>query len=167
MTALPSDTERLRFALWTDADLAQAAALWGDPEVTRWIARARLSEDEVRAKLAAEIACQAEHGVSYWPIYLHTGDHVGCAGLRPYRDIYELGFHLRRAHWGRGLASEAARAVIAHAFDRLGARALFAGHHPRNTASAALLGRLGFRYVRDELYSATGLWHPSYLLDPA
>lgn len=94
--------------------------------------------------------------------------HLGCCGLRPYRveeGVYELGFHLRPEHWGQGYASEAARAAIGYAFDSLGARALFAGHHPRNTASSRLLAKLGFRYTHDEFYPPTGLEHPSYLLE--
>lgn len=94
--------------------------------------------------------------------------HLGCCGLRPYRledGIYELGFHLRPEHWGQGYATEAARAVIDHAFDTLHARALFAGHHPGNVASRRLLEKLGFRYTHDEFYAPTGLEHPSYLLE--
>jgi RimJ/RimL family protein N-acetyltransferase len=76
----------------------------------------------------------------------------------------ELGFHLRPEHWGKGLATEAARAAIAFAFDRLRSEELFAGHHPANAASARTLRKLGFRYSHDELYPPTGLRHPSYVL---
>lgn len=51
--------------------------------------------------------------------------------------------------------------MIAHAFDVFGARALFAGCNPDNTASRALLEKLGFGYTHDEFYSPTGLYHPS------
>ena len=63
-----------------------------------------------------------------------------------------------------GLASEAARAVIAHAFENLGASALFAGHHPDNTASEKVLRKLGFAETRSEFFEGTGLVHPAYLL---
>src|SRR5579872_1014599 len=69
---------------------------------------------------------------------LPDGEHVGCCGLRPHdpsRRIYELGVHIRSSWWRRGLAEEAAAAVIRHAFDNLGAAALFAGHNPNNHAS--------------------------------
>jgi RimJ/RimL family protein N-acetyltransferase len=110
----------------------------------------------------------AAHSVQYWPIFLLEGDrHVGCAGLRPYRleeQIYEMGFHLLPAYWGRGLAEEAARAAAAFAFETLGAMALFAGHHPANGASRHVLTKLGFRFTHEEFYRPTGLMHPSYLL---
>ncbi len=80
------------------------------------------------------------------------------------RRIHELGVHLRPAWWRRGLAAEAASAVIRCAFSRFGAAALFAGHHPDNLASKRLVERLGFRYTHDEYYAPTGLHHPSYIL---
>lgn len=62
------------------------------------------SRDEVQARLVAEIETARAHGVQYWPMFLRAnGEHVGCCGLRPYRleqRIYEIGFHVRRAHWG-------------------------------------------------------------------
>jgi ribosomal-protein-alanine N-acetyltransferase len=162
-------TERLGFRRWTEEDLDLAVGLWGDPRVTRLIdARGQLSVDDVRQRLAREIAIERTHGVQYWPIFLREGGaHVGCCGLRPHdlaARVYELGAHLRADHWGRGLAMEAASAVVAHAFSSLGASALFAGHNPANHDSRRLLEKLGFQYTHDELYPPTGLHHPSYLL---
>jgi RimJ/RimL family protein N-acetyltransferase len=98
---------------------------------------------------------------------LKGGQHVGCSGLKLYdlpRAIYEIGFYIRPEHWGGGFATEAARAVIAHAFSVLGAVELFAGHHPQNRDSKRVLEKLGFIYTRDELYPPTGLLHPGYVL---
>jgi len=158
---------RLGFRHWSFEDLPLAMSLWGDPEVTAWIG-GPFTDTQVTARLDREIATQNSHGVQYWPIFkLEDGQFVGCAGLRPYRleeQIYELGFHLARSHWGRGLAEESGRAVIRFAFDSLGARALFAGHHPQNLASSRVLTKLGFQCTHEELYPPTGLMHPSYLL---
>ncbi|HYM92183.1 MAG TPA: GNAT family N-acetyltransferase [bacterium] len=62
------------------------------------------------------------------------------------------------------MAVEAGHAIMTFAFDTLGAKALFAGHHPANTASRAVLEKLGFCCTHEEFYPATGLNHPSYLL---
>ena len=78
--------------------------------------------------------------------------------------MFEIGFHICRRHWGHGLATEAARAVLKYAFDILAAKAVFAGHNPANTASRHLLLKLGLRYTHDEYYPPTGLNHPSYRL---
>jgi RimJ/RimL family protein N-acetyltransferase len=161
------ETPRLVFRPWAEADLELALALWGDPVVTEWVG-GPFSEAAVRERLAGEMASFAAYGAQYWPVFLRSsGEHVGCCGLRPYRleqQIYELGFHLRAEYWGQGYATEAARAAIDYAFDELGATSLFAGHHPRNTASRGLLSKLGFSHTHDEFYPPTGEDHPSYLL---
>jgi [ribosomal protein S5]-alanine N-acetyltransferase len=158
---------RLGFRRWSEQDLSQAIALWGDPEVTALIG-GPFTEEIVRTRLTKEIAQEQECGLQYWPIFLRDGNRfAGCAGLRPYRAadrIYELGVHLRRAWWRQGLASEAARAVISYSFGTLGAQAVFAGHHPANQSSRQLLLKLGFVHTHEELYAPTGLMHPSYLL---
>jgi RimJ/RimL family protein N-acetyltransferase len=164
-------TARLGFRSWRSGDLALARALWGDPEVTRLFdARPQWTEEQVHARLEREMECERLHGVQYWPIFrLDDGEHVGVCGLHP-KDaatrVLELGFHLRPAFWGAGYASEAATAVIAHAFAVCGARALFAGHHPENNASRRALERLGFRFTHEELYAPTGALHRCYLLTP-
>lgn len=160
-------TERLGFHCWTAADIDLALVLWGDPDVTALIG-GPFTQEQVQQRLAREIATEQAEGMQYWPLFLlASGEHVGCCGLRPYRPeekIFEIGFHLRKAHWGRGYAQEAARAVIAYAFTVLNAEALFAGHHPANEASRRLLEKLGFRYTHEEYYPPTGRMHPSYLL---
>jgi len=160
-------SERLGFRSWSAADVKLAMGLWGDPEVTRLIG-GPFSRAQVEERLAREIAMQESHGVQYWPMFLlATGEHVGCCGLRPYGSedgVFELGIHVRRSHWGQGYAEVAARAVINHAFQVLGAKALFAGHNPANEASRRLLAKLGFQYTHDEYYAPTGLQHPSYVL---
>lgn len=158
---------RLGFSIWTHADLPLAFELWGDPEVTR-LTGGPFTAHQIRERLEREIDNHEEHGVQYWPIFLlETGEHVGCCGLQPHKTaeaIYELGFQLRVAFWGRGFAREAAAAVVARAFTTLGIAALYAGHHPDNQASGGVLTHLGFRYTHDEFYAPTGQVEPCYLL---
>jgi len=162
-------TARLRFRRWSMQDLPLALGLWGDPEVTRFLG-GPFSPEQVEERLEREIACFEANAIQYWPIFLlSSGEHVGCAGLRPYNpeaQIPELGFHLRRAFWGQALAEEAARAVIQFAFQSLGAKAIFAAHYPENVASRHVLQKLGFRYTHEEFYPPTAEMHPSYLLAP-
>ena len=162
-------TARVGFRLWTENNIGLASALWGNPEVTRFIdARHALDAAEIRQKLDAELQWQAKYGVQYWPIFLkENGEHIGCCGLRP-KDIgngvMEFGVHLRPGYWALGLAAEAGRAAIDYAFAHQHATQLFAGHNPQNKSSRHLLQKLGFVYIGDEFYPPTGLLHPSYSL---
>jgi [ribosomal protein S5]-alanine N-acetyltransferase len=157
---------RLGFRLWSMDDLSLALTLWGDSQVSRFLG-GPFSPEQIRARLTREIEIQRDHRIQYWPVFLLTnGEFAGCCGLRPYKEqVPELGFHFLPSHWGKGIASEAGRAVISYAFDPFGAKALFAGHHPDNAASARVLEKLGFRYTHHEIYPPTGEMHPSYLLE--
>lgn len=163
-------TARLCFGIWTENDLPAARLLWGDPEVTRLIcASGVFTEAEITARLQQECANQAAFGIQYWPVFdLDTGMLAGCCGLRPVAgepDVYELGFHLRPAYWGKGLAAEGACAVIGYARDILHAAELRAGHNPKNLRSRRVLeGKLGFTFTGEQYYAPTGLMHPSYKL---
>jgi RimJ/RimL family protein N-acetyltransferase len=69
---------------------------------------------------------------------------IGCIGLAQDGDAVELGYWLGREHWGKGYASEAARAVISVA-RVLGYKRLVAGHFIDNPASGRVLRKAGFR----------------------
>lgn len=169
------DTPRLRFGTWSEADLPLARRLWADADVMRFLTRAPLDDAAIRARLERERDNHERLGFQYWPMFLKETDaFVGCCGLKPcpYEGSpdapeLELGFHLVPGMWGRGFATEAATAAAGFAFDRLGVARLYAGHHPANHASAAVLRKLGFEHLRDVLYEPTGLMHPLYVLEAA
>lgn len=163
------NTERLGFSVWNEKDIDDALELWGNPEVTKFItADGKMSEELVHLRLKKEIETYKNNKIQYWPISLAEKDEiVGCCGLRTYdnkNSTLEIGIHLKRRYWGKGLAKEACSAVIGYAFETLKVNALFAGHNPKNIASAQLLKKLGFTYTHDEFYPPTGLEHPSYFM---
>jgi len=99
---------------------------------------------------------------------LENGEFVGVCGLRPYRpadEIVELGFHLRPKFWGRGLATEAARAAIAYAFETYAPKKLAAGHHPENLNSKKVIEKLGFQYSHQENFAELGIEIPYYMIE--
>jgi ribosomal-protein-alanine N-acetyltransferase len=159
-------TARVGFSRWSQDDLPLATALWDDPLVSRFVG-GPFSQEEIQKRLSREIASKQEHGIQYWPIFLRANDEfAGCCGMRPYKPagrVPAFGFYLRPDFWEQGLATEAGRAAICYTFESLGAKAIFAGHHPKNESSRKALEKLGFRYTQDQLYPPTGLMHPSYL----
>ncbi|MEA4920312.1 MAG: GNAT family N-acetyltransferase [Clostridiaceae bacterium] len=162
-------TNRIGFSRWNSADFNLADQLWGDKDVTRYICSDGIfTKQDILSRLETEIQNDKLFHIQYWPIFeLSTGELIGCCGIRPFKDSvpsYEVGFHLRKNYWGMGYASEASKAVIDYSFDTLKAKKLYAGHHPQNEASKKLLTKLGFRYIGDNYYKPTGLYHPSYEL---
>jgi ribosomal-protein-alanine N-acetyltransferase len=155
MTAERSDpepvieTERLVLRKLTPDDLDALAALYADPEIRRWFPDGTRTREETREELEWIIdVYYARYGYGLWATVLkETGAFIGRCGLLPWeidgRTEVEVAYLLDRGHWGRGLATEAARAIADHAFATLGVDRLICLIDPGNTASRALATRLG------------------------
>ena len=120
------DTDRLILRDWTDADAEPFAALNADPRVMEFFPKA-LSRAESDAFLARIRAGIAERGYGlYATEEKWSGKFIGYVGLAPvpfdapFTPAIEIGWRLARTAWGSGYATEAARAVMAHAFGTLG-----------------------------------------------
>jgi RimJ/RimL family protein N-acetyltransferase len=75
------------------------------------------------------------------------GTPIGVCGLVPREDGAEIGYWLGVAYWGRGFATEAARAVIDHAFGDLDHDTLQSGARVSNPASRRVLEKCGFQWT--------------------
>lgn len=132
------------------ADLSSTHALWLDPDVRRYLWDDRLIDDrEAAAVLAASREHFAAHGYGLWAVREpRSGEQMGVCGLRPAdAGVPEFLFAFWPRYWGRGLAHEAGRAVLAYAFDVLGRDEVVAATDVPNRASARALERLGLRRV--------------------
>ena len=70
---------------------------------------------------------------------------IGCSGYMPMdAEHAEVGYWIGKRFWGEGFATEAVRAVVAHAFDAHGFTYVKAGHFVDNPRSQRVLGKLGF-----------------------
>jgi RimJ/RimL family protein N-acetyltransferase len=76
---------------------------------------------------------------------------IGVCGVDPREDGPEIGYWLGVSYWGRGYATEAARAVIDHAFGKLGHETLQAGARVSNPASRRVLEKCGFQWIGVQL----------------
>lgn len=138
-----AETPRLRLTTWHPDDADAIAPLWLDREVMRY-AGAISDRAGVDRALAAAREAQRAHGVCLWAVRCGASV-IGDCGFHAIGDgIYELGYHFMPSAQGRGYATEAARAALAHAFGPLGARGVVAWSHPDNVASIAVLRRCGF-----------------------
>ena len=149
-------TERLVLRGWRDADREPFAALNADPEVMRHFPAplSRAESDELADRLAAEIAGR---GWGRWAVEeRETGRFAGFTGLAPvpfeapFTPAVEVGWRLARPAWGRGLATEAARAALAFAFDDLGLEEVVSFTARTNDRSWAVMERLGMRRDPEE-----------------
>ena len=140
-------TERLLMREFRDEDHEPFAALLGDPEVSK-----ALGHDEpiTPADAWREMAMLSGHwqlkGFGHWVLEaLDTGEVLGRAGLfyPPDWPALEVGWTLAREHWGKGYATEAARAACIWAHEALGARHIISLIQASNSRSIRVAERLG------------------------
>lgn len=146
MTSLRTD--RLVLRRWRDSDLAPWAAMNADPQVREHLGDL-LTREQSDASVARFEADFDRRGFGWWAVEVRaTGEFIGFAGLdelddeMPFTGV-EIGWRLARPAWGRGYATEAARAVLAHAFDTLGLAEVLAVTTAANVRSQAVMRRLG------------------------
>ncbi len=139
-------TARLVLRAPAAGDIDAIVAGIGDFDVARMLARvphpyARADAERFLAFAATEHAA----GTSLHLMIDKDGAVIGGLGLdgRPPLSL-EFGYWLRRSHWGLGLATEAARAFLAHAFDSLGCERIPSGVFAGNPASLRVQDKLGF-----------------------
>jgi RimJ/RimL family protein N-acetyltransferase len=144
-------TARLRLRPWRDADREPFAALNADPEVTAFLPGPldRAASDAIVERICAHFDAR---GFGLWAVEAPgAADFVGFVGLQVpafeafFTPCVEVGWRLARAHWGRGYATEAARAAVAHGFGALGLREIVSFTVPANRRSRAVMERLGMR----------------------
>jgi RimJ/RimL family protein N-acetyltransferase len=144
------ETPRLLLRRFRPDDLEALVELGGDPAVMHWITggvptpRAEVEDDVLPALVASS---------GFWAAELRTdGAFAGWFHLRPASgaptDEPELGYRLRSEVWGRGLATEGARALVDLAFSTLGARRVVAETLAVHAASRRVMEKAGLTLVR-------------------
>ncbi|MBA2725472.1 MAG: GNAT family N-acetyltransferase, partial [Actinobacteria bacterium] len=107
-------------------------------------------------------------GFGLWVIELNiTGEILGNCGpvvqfVDDRREV-ELGWHVKRSHWGRGIAPEAAAASAAYAMNDLGQERLISIIRPVNRPSARVAEKIGMTVEKQADYK--GLLHDIYVLE--
>jgi RimJ/RimL family protein N-acetyltransferase len=167
----PIRTPRLALRPFTRDDLDAVEAYVSDPDVVRFLYwEVATDRAAARRMLDGKIGhwSLSEAGQSLILAIESSGELVGEVVLkwlsREHRQG-EVGFVVTPAHQGHGYAAEAARAMLALAFDDLGLHRVIGRCDPRNKASASVLERLGMRreahFVQNEIFK--GEWGDEYV----
>jgi ribosomal-protein-alanine N-acetyltransferase len=136
-------TARLLLRTPVAADAARISLLAGDYEVASMTGTIPHPYSEQLAAEWIEGVHAGEEGEVF--AILRSGALIGCVGYRAHgRTHAELGYWIGKPYWGMGYATEAARAVIAYAFERDGFDYLTVGHFNDNPASGRVIAKLGF-----------------------
>lgn len=145
-------TTRLVLRGWRDSDLEPFAALNADPAVMRHFP-ALLRREESDAAAGRIRAAFARQGWGLWAVEVPgEAEFIGFVGLASPRfqahftPCVEIGWRLAAPFWGRGLASEGARAALEFGFAEVGLDEIVAMAVPSNRASLRVMEKIGMRY---------------------
>ncbi|WP_331729816.1 GNAT family N-acetyltransferase [Streptomyces sp. NBC_00073] len=152
------ETDRMTLRRFTGADVDDLAALHGHPDVMRHIddgrpvARAVVEQQTLPRFLREYRELPGGHGC-FAAAEKGSGAFLGWFSLRPATSVgldggTELGYRLLPSAWGRGYATEGARALMSRAFTNLGAERIVATTMTVNAASRRVMEKAGLSLVR-------------------
>jgi RimJ/RimL family protein N-acetyltransferase len=160
-------SDRLILRSWQDSDRDAFATLNAASEVTLDLG-GPLDRAQSDAKFDRYVAAFEQHGFCRWALEDSDGQFLGYTGVMPSRPGHPLGPHvdigwrLVRSAWGRGYATEAARASLRDAFERVHLKEVLAYTSVDNVRSRAVIKRLKMTRAASLDYSeplGTGMWH--------
>ncbi len=162
------ETARLLIRRIGEEDADAFLVMESDPEVLRYVGRKPLADvDAYRKKIQSTYLSYDDKpgGLGVWAVVEKvSGEFIGICSLRPALDSIiasamaygpgevELGYGLRRPSWGRGYASELARALVRKAFGEMCVDLLVASVTVANVASVRVLKKAGLRRIGNPVY---------------
>ena len=150
-------TERLVLRRWWPEDLGPYAEMCADPDVMRWIGNGGVrTREECASAIAAFERAWVDRGFGLVAMELQaSGRFIGFVGLSVPAFLpeilpsVEIGWRLAADQWGKGLATEGARATLEFGFGRVGLTRVVSIHQVGNGASERIMEKLGMRFERE------------------
>ena len=147
-------TERLILRTWKEEDAAPYAALNADPRVREYFPSI-LTREQSDAEIGRIRAGYERDGFCMYAAELRaTGELIGFIGLQTIgyaipsvaQPTVETGWRLAHAHWGKGLATEGARAALQYGLDTLKLPEIIAITLPGNVRSRRVMEKIGLKH---------------------
>lgn len=151
-TALKLETKRLVIRTYEPSDGELWLAMVNQREFRRFLPPFPHQTIEAFARMVGHLPeLEAERGYGVWAVV--ASDHlVGQCGLAPVEGTgpgVELVYHFATEAWGKGFATEAARAVLSYAFGTIGLERVVALVMPENVASCRVAEKAGMRFEQE------------------
>jgi [ribosomal protein S5]-alanine N-acetyltransferase len=150
------ETERLRLRRFRREDVDAVFAIIGDDVAMQYYPRT-FDRDDARQWVERNIRRYADYGHGLFAVMPNSGDEVigDCGVIQQVVEgekQLEVGYHFRRDHWGKGYATEAARACMGLAFHKLGAEKVISLIRPENVPSRRVAERNGMKLERQVMH---------------
>lgn len=144
------ETARLILRMYEIRDVDAIHAIWNDPDVTRYFPpeHRQRTKEQVSERLSRLLQRWRERGYGQWAVVLKDDKKlIGYCGLQPLDKTtqVEIFYGFPRQYWGKGFATEAARAALRYAFEEIKLPRVAAVTHPENAASQKVLQKISFK----------------------
>ena len=166
------ETERLLLREILPTDVDGLFELDADAEVHRYLGNNPIKTKDQAIEIIHFIRQQyIDHGIGRWAVIdKKTNSFLGWAGLKwiteqinDHINYLDLGYRLIKSCWGQGIATEAATASLAYAFNKLHAPEVYAITDCDNTGSNRVLTKVGLKFI--ETFVHQDLKHNWYSID--
>lgn len=144
------ETERLIVRDFTEGDAEPTFEIYSDPEVYKALSGSPPESLEAHRKSLAALETRYPEGMGAWAVELmESRELIGAALLKPlpHSDKVEIGWHLGRAHWGRGYGTEFSRAILEYGFCEKRLGTIYAVLYDWNVRSKRIAEKLGMKHV--------------------
>ena len=147
----PKATNRLHFRLLKESDASWFFALNQDPTVLKYTGDDPFGSEEDARTFLAEYPEYEKHGMGRWAVVLNTSQEpIGWCGLkRNEEDEVDIGFRFLQQHWGKGYATEAAKACLDWGLQDKGLPYIVGRSMRENGASIRVLEKLGMTFWKE------------------
>ena len=149
-------TPRLILRPFTEEDVDPLHRILSERDILRYFPNpGSLPRDKVHKLISHQLQHWEEHGFGWWAVEPHQERKlIGWNGLQylPETEEVEVGFLLSKPFWGKGLATEGARASLRYGFEQIGVKTIVAIVHPENVASQRVIEKLGMSFVDQSHY---------------
>jgi ribosomal-protein-alanine N-acetyltransferase len=150
------ETERLILRPFVEDDFETLCKLRSDPEVMKYMGGDEFRKPEkIKERFRHYIEHQKKYGYAVWAAILkETNEMIGTAGLQHLDngEEIEVGYGFDKPFWGKGYATEAARALLHYGFETLGLEKIVAVAIPENIPSRHVMEKLGMKYVKNTMH---------------
>ncbi|HKC63709.1 MAG TPA: GNAT family N-acetyltransferase [Pyrinomonadaceae bacterium] len=145
------ETEHVQLRMFRPDDLDELSRIFADPDVVRHIGTGQPAVlEETEYALQSIIRHWDRHEFGRWAaVYKPTQKLIGYCGLRSFNDLPELVYLLSKEYWGKGLATEMARAALSYGFEEKQFERIIAMTKLDNHASERVMRKLGMCYERN------------------
>lgn len=144
-------TERLLIRTWELTDIPPYSVIVSNPLVMRYIGDGHTPDyEEAENYVLKSIKSYEENGWSRFPIILKsTGELIGFCGFMKIDDRIDFGWRLATQHWGKGYATEAAKAVLDVGIHKFKFPEITCVVYKENLASIGVINKLGIPFDKD------------------